>query len=203
MNNKPKKRPNGNGSIRKVIKEKNGKSYEYWEATITVGYDTGTGKQIRKSFTGKTQAEALAKMNQAIADIQNDDYIEPTKMTVSEWLDIWLKTYCVGVKYQTMKKYRTDCEYHIKPALGAIQLSKLSNRQIQTFINNLAKSGKVHSRKDRATGKQIVTTEGLSPKSIKNIYGVLEKSLKDATIAEYIKRIPQQAQSFQRWQRRM
>ena len=29
--------------------------YAYWEARITTGYDPGTGKQIQRSFSGKTQ----------------------------------------------------------------------------------------------------------------------------------------------------
>ncbi len=34
---------------------RNGREYTFWEARITVGTDPGTGKQIQKSFTGKTQ----------------------------------------------------------------------------------------------------------------------------------------------------
>lgn len=32
-----------------------------WEARITIGRDSGTGKLIQKSFYGKTQAEARQK----------------------------------------------------------------------------------------------------------------------------------------------
>ena len=47
----------GSGSIRKVTKEVNGKKYNYWEARVTVGTDPGTGKQLQKTFTAKTQKE--------------------------------------------------------------------------------------------------------------------------------------------------
>ena len=47
----------GAGSIRKVTKEVNGKKYTYWEARVTVGNDPGTGKQLQKTFTAKTQKE--------------------------------------------------------------------------------------------------------------------------------------------------
>ena len=47
----------GAGSIRKKTVTRNGNTYEYWEARITTGYDPGTGKQIQRSITGKTQRE--------------------------------------------------------------------------------------------------------------------------------------------------
>ena len=46
---------NGSGNIRKITQTVNGKQYTYWQARYTAGYDTGTGKQIQKSITGKTQ----------------------------------------------------------------------------------------------------------------------------------------------------
>ena len=39
---------NGSGSIRKKTKTQNGKTYVWWEARITTGYDPGTGKQIQR-----------------------------------------------------------------------------------------------------------------------------------------------------------
>ncbi len=36
---------------------RNGKEYTFWEARVTVGRDPGTGKQLRRSFSGKTQKE--------------------------------------------------------------------------------------------------------------------------------------------------
>ena len=37
-----------------------------WEARFSVGRDPGTGKRIRKSVYGKTQAEVRRKMHAAI-----------------------------------------------------------------------------------------------------------------------------------------
>ena len=45
----------GSGTIRKKTQIKNGKEYTWWEARYTVGYDPGTGKQIQRSISGKTQ----------------------------------------------------------------------------------------------------------------------------------------------------
>ena len=45
----------GTGSIRKKTVTRDGREYTYWEARYTEGYDPGTGKQIQRSVTGKTQ----------------------------------------------------------------------------------------------------------------------------------------------------
>ena len=51
------KSASGSGTIRKKSKVVNGKTYTWWEARYTVGTNPGTGKQIQKSVSGKTQKE--------------------------------------------------------------------------------------------------------------------------------------------------
>ena len=73
----------GTGTIRKKTVKRGGKEYTYWEARYTEGYDPGTGKQIQKSFTGKTQKEVAQKLKAATAAIDEGTYTAPSKMTVS------------------------------------------------------------------------------------------------------------------------
>ena len=54
----PKRRANGEGSIRK---RKDGR----WEGRYTAGYDPATGKHIYKNVLGKTQAETKEKLRPA------------------------------------------------------------------------------------------------------------------------------------------
>ena len=79
-----------------------------WEARFVVGHDPGTGKPIRKSVYAKTQKEVRQKLAQAVAAVDNKAYIEPCKMTLGEWLDIWADTYLEGVKPRTVKIYKDD-----------------------------------------------------------------------------------------------
>lgn len=78
----------GGGTIRKKTVTRSGKEYTYWESRITVGRDPGTGKQIQRSFTGKTQKEVREKLAQAVAELDRGTYTAPVKMTVGQWLDI-------------------------------------------------------------------------------------------------------------------
>ena len=57
----------GAGSIRKITTTKNGKTYTYWQGRYTEGFDPGTGKQIQRSITGKTQKEVAQKLRQITA----------------------------------------------------------------------------------------------------------------------------------------
>lgn len=56
----------GAGTIRKKTVTRKGTAYTYWEARITTGYDSGTGKQIQRSFSGKTQKEVKSAFSQAV-----------------------------------------------------------------------------------------------------------------------------------------
>ena len=173
------------GSIRKKTVIRNNKQYEYWEARLTVGH-TSSGKQIQKSFSGKTKAEALEKMEAAAEAVKNGTYLQASTITLGQWLDMWLDEYCSGLKYQTRKHYRSACETHIKPSLGSIKLSSLSTPQIQRFYNELGATGCVKTRKDKESGCIITTTKPLTSKTIKNIHVVLSAALNTAVNIDYL-----------------
>lgn len=169
----------GTGTIRKRITTRNGKKYEWWEARYTAGYDPGTGKQIQRTITGKTQKEVAQKLKAATAAIDSGTYIAPSKQTVGEWLDTWADTYLGGVKPFTVASYKTQIKNHIKPAMGAVRLEALDTPTIQRFYNEL--------------GKERDGKPGLSPKTVKNIHGVLHKALQQAISAGLIRYNPADA----------
>ena len=172
----------GSGSIRKKTVTRNGKQYTYWEARYTAGFDPGTGKQIQRSITGKTQKEVSQKLKATTVSIDAGTYTAPSKMTVGEWLDIWAADYLGGVKPRTTAIYTSDIRNHIKPALGAIRLEALDTHTIQKFYNCLA--------------------ESLSPKTIKNIHGVLHNALNQAAVNKYIRFNPADACTLPRGERK-
>ena len=133
-----KKSASGAGTIRRKVVHRNGKEYTYWEARYTVGFDPGTGKQIQKSVTAKTQKEAAQKLRQATTELDRGIYQEPCKMALGQWLDIWQKDYLGAVKPKTLEAYRSNIMNHIKPALGAVRLEALTAPQIQAFYNELS-----------------------------------------------------------------
>lgn len=166
----------GTGSIRKKTVTRNGKEYTYWEARYTAGHDPGTGKQIQKTITGKTQKEVSKKLKEATAALDAGTYIAPNKMTVGEWLDIWIVNYLNKVKPRTAESYKIIVKNHLKPNLGATVLDALDAHTIQIFYNSLSEGAKP-----------------LSAKTVKNIHGVLHKALQQALRNKYISFNPAEA----------
>ncbi len=168
----------GGGNIRQ-------RSNGLWEARYTVGRDPGTGKQIQKSVYGKTQKEVRQKLSKATSEIDEGTYFEPSKMTLGQWLDIWLDSYVAhSVKPYTLDSYRTQAEKHIKPAIGKVRLAALTAPLVQGFYNDL------------------LEVDGLSPKSIKNIHGVLHKALSQAVKIGNIRYNPADACDLPKAQRK-
>ena len=184
------RRAKGTGTIRKRTVERGGKPYTFWEASVTLGYDPGSGQQIRKTYTGKTQKEVREKMQAAAVAVQDGNYFEPEKITLGAWFDLWFKDYCGDKKYLTVKQYKSMTDTHIRPALGTVKLSKLTPPQIQSFYNELQRTGRTVKEKDKETGKVITRQEPLSAKTVKNIHGIMSKSLSTAVDVGYIKSNP-------------
>ena len=172
------KRGNGDGTIAKRTVTRNGKQYTFWEGRLTIGTDPGSGKQIRKSFTGKTQKEVREKMQATAVSVNEGQFFEPSKMTVKEWFETWIKEYSGDKKYFTIDQYNSFGKNHILPELGAVKLSALSPVHIQKFYNKLS------SEISEKTGKP------LSAKSIRNIHGILSKCLNVAVNQGLIKSNP-------------
>ncbi len=183
-----KKSANGGGSIRKKTVMKNGKEYTFWEGRVTVGIDPLTGRQKQKSVSGKIQKEVAQKLRQLTVDVDNGTYHEPCKMTVGEWLDIWLEQYLGSVKPMTIKNYKEHVKNHLKPALGNITLGALKIGAIQAFYNRLSNPG------DDAPG--------LSAKTVKCIHGILHKALQQAISVGYLQTNPTEACTLPRIERK-
>ena len=174
-----KKNAAGCGSIRKKVVKRNGKEYPYWEGRYTVGFDPGTGKQIQKSVTGKTQKEVAQKIKELTAALDAGTYIAPSKMSVGQWLDTWQNEYLTNVKPSTVTSYEATIRNHLKPGLGALRLDALTAHDIQEFYNSLLSATENH--------------KALSPKTIKNIHGVLHHALEQAMLNNYIRANPSNA----------
>ncbi len=158
----------GAGTIRKKTVTRGGKPYTYWEARVTVGRDPGTGKQVQRSFTGKTQKEVREKLQAVVVAVNSGTYTPPEKMTVGEWLDVWAGEYLGSVKPNTVRIYTLNVKKHIKPALGAVRLSSLRPHMVQKFINRLE----------------------LAPASVVLAYKVLYMALEKAVALGYIPKNP-------------
>lgn len=162
------KKANGSGYIRK---RPDGR----WEGVYCNGYNPKTGKLIRKSVYGKTQKEVRQALSKIASEIDDGTHAEPSKMKVSQWLDEWLSSYAMNIKPATRSAYEEHIRVHIKPALGDISLKQLSTRDIQQLYTSLLKERE------------------LSSKTVRNIHGVLHRTLEQAKLLGYVKVNPADA----------
>ncbi len=116
------------------------------------------------------------KLKTATAALDSEIYVAPCKMTVAEWLDIWLAEYLNDVKPLIASNYADQVRNHLKPAFGATKLEAIDTHTIQKFYNTLYNNGK-----------------GLSAKTIKNINGVFHSALQQAVANGYIRHNPTDA----------
>ena len=144
-----------------------------YEGIYTVGRDPGTGKLIRKSVYAKTQTECRKKLLAAINAVDTGTYIEPSKMSVEQWLNTWLDEYCKDIKIRTMDKYRSTVRLHLIPALGKVKLSALNKIQVQRAFNKIGDGAKP-----------------LAPKSIHDAHGILHRALQQAVELDIIAKNP-------------
>ena len=72
----------GGGSIRQKTLKRAGKTYIYWEARYTAGYNPNTGRQIQRTITGKTKSEVAQKLRQKLVELDMGTYQEPCQLMV-------------------------------------------------------------------------------------------------------------------------
>jgi integrase len=162
---RPKKRTTKNtNGLGTVWQLQNGR----WRWQVTLGYDS-SGKRIARSGTEATKTAAEISKAEAIAEHQRGTLAAPDKMTLGEWLDDWLKARAQRVSENTVVSYSSIIRNHIKPLLGAKRLQLLKPTDLRGFYQSLSQKGK-------------------TPKTIRNIHGVLYAALSDAVRLEIITR---------------
>ena len=165
----PKKRANGEGSLRK---RKDGR----WEGRYTAGCDPTTGKPIHKSVLAKTQSEAKEKLKQAIAEAEKLDMSRAKSYTLGAWIKLWYEVYAEPrLREKTKDYYLNYIDNHIIPELGNTPLEKLTTIQIQKFYNDLQKSGRIQ----RYTHIKL-KDKGLSTRVVRGIHTLLNNCLEQA-----------------------
>ena len=164
------KNGNGEGSI---YKDKNGR----WRGQVQL--PSADGRVHRKYFYGKTRKEVADKVAELTQQLKANTYIEPSKVTLYEWLCEWLTVYCKSeLRMTTYVNFETYVHRHIKESIGGYKLSKLTTATFQQFYNEKSKKGRLDG------------SGGLSPKTLRNMHNMLHKALNQAVCLNMIAKNP-------------
>ena len=157
-----------NGSIRK-------RGEKSWELTIDVGRDA-TGKRLRKFINVKgTKKLAQEKLRELLTSLDKGIPVSPGKITLGEWLEKWLAEYVTpNCRPKTRERYEGVIRRHIVPALGHIELTKLTPRDVQAFESKLS-------------------SQGMKPAGVEVVHNTLSGALKYAMRMEVVWRNVAQA----------
>lgn len=111
-----------------------------WCFVLNLGRDPQTGKRKQKWFSGYiTKKEAQRAMIEKIAEFNRGDFIEPTKMSLSDFFDTWLNEEVKGSRSpHTFDMYNNLVKNHIKPGLGSLTLDKLAPLHVQKFMGQVS-----------------------------------------------------------------
>ena len=158
---------------RRESRDRKGKKKLLWYVVIDIGRDAN-GKRRQKwygSFPTRRDAD-IARAGLVHAH-HSGTLVIPSSLTLEQWMrDTWLPTMRTQVKPSTWSSYARNCELHLLPRLGHVQLRHLTPTLITATYTELLENGRRNG--DRA---------GLSPKTVRYLHSTLRKALTDAVDA--------------------
>ena len=115
-----------------------------WAGWYVVGYDD-KGLPVTKNVLAKTKPECAAKLAQLRDTLKEPAPDQPKPgILLADWLDLWYQGYKKpNLRPNTQMSYERRIYQHITPALGQIQLDKLTTADIQEFYADLKKNGRL------------------------------------------------------------
>jgi integrase len=112
-----------------------------WRLKFDVCTNPASGQRQTRYVTvrGKRQ-DAERELARLLNEAHNGTLIEPSKVTVAEYLRTWLNS-AHGLSPKTAERYRQLAEQQIIPHLGAVQLQKLKPSQVQDWHSVIMRGG--------------------------------------------------------------
>jgi integrase len=110
-----------------------------WVAALTTGYVIRDGKRrrVRRKFVASTSGAVQKRLTAALREQHRGRNVSPRVQTLGSFLDVWLKQVALqGLRPKTYTTYSDIVALHIKPALGTIQVEKLTPDVVQVFLND-------------------------------------------------------------------
>lgn len=153
------------GSIQKRV----GKRGNSWRVRYDVPQPDGSRKQVSETVATKREAEAL--LTRRMHEMHTGAYAPPSTLTVTDLLDRWLAPHAARLSPASVHRYRRAAATHVRPALGAVPIGRLTTLAIQDFY------GRLHS-------------SGVRPAGVRMVHKVLDGALKQAVAWQMLARNP-------------
>jgi integrase len=154
-----------------------------WELKFDLGRDPLTGKRQLRYITFKgTKGAAKVELTRLLNRRNEGTYVDPTKMTVAEYLEHWLAVDIDRrVAAKTAARHRGIVRHQIVPRLGSVPLRKLTATHIEAFEADLQRDGYVKGSK---------AGEGLTAQTVLHVHRTLSQALTHAVKTDVLFRNP-------------
>ncbi|WP_327724780.1 site-specific integrase [Streptomyces europaeiscabiei] len=180
-------RANGDGT---VYQRKDGR----WEAAGYVLAPGNTRKRVR--VYGTTRKDALAKLTEKIAASNRGLPVPSAQGSVAAYLTYWLENVAVHhLRENTHTRYAACADRYLTPGLGNRRLTKLTAKDVRTWLNQLRTTCQcctrgLDARRDepRCCAAGQCCHKLLSPLTLTYIHSVLKSALEHAVREEEIPR---------------
>jgi integrase len=149
-----------------------------WLVRIFTGRDAN-GKRcyLNKTIKGNKK-DADAYLNKTATAISTGMFVEPSPLTVDDYLDKWLLNAAKPrVRERTFSDYSELLKRYVRPAIGKRRLSDLRPLDIQALYSHMTAP---KPTKDAESQPDIKYGLGLSARSVRYTHAVLSASLKQA-----------------------
>lgn len=197
-----KKRSNGEGSIYQTADGA-------WRGSITVQID-GLGRLKRKYVSGKTQKEVREKVRHLQRLKEENALVDPSRMTVGEFLEVWLQDTASELKDSTRQKRADIIRLYVKPHLGLKHLQKLTPLDVQQWQTTLLNTRRQPPKRQRKRSDDALDAPMplLSPTTVVGAVTLLGTALKHAlqlgliyrNPVEAVKRVKPQKRDLKVWE---
>jgi integrase len=151
-----------------------------WYAVVDIR-DLVTGRRKRKWHSlpdCKGKREAQERCAKIISEMRDGSFVEPSKLSLSQFFERWLTHIKPNVSRRTHERYGDLLNKNLVPFLGSKLLSKLQPIEISEAYAKLLETG-------RRDGKG-----GLAPRTVHHIHRVLHTALSQAERWKLIARNP-------------
>ncbi len=149
-------------------------------------YDLGwvDGKRKRKVIYGKTQREAVTKLNKVKAEAAAG-HISTGSLTVEKWARHWLETIApTKVGPTTLPAYRTIIEQYVVPAIGKIRVDRLTAAHVRAVHAKASDDGRSSTTANHAhwvlsAVLEAAVRDGKTPRNVCNLEDAPEVAATD------------------------
>jgi integrase len=133
-----------NGRRRGTIQARSGA----FQVRYSLGRDPVSGKRRRATATVKgSRKDAERELTRLLRTVDTGEHPEPRRMSVADWLNLWLASTKIEVSPKTHERYAEIVRCYLVPGIGGLALQRLAPSDIQRAYNSFTRKPSPRTRR--------------------------------------------------------